>query len=194
MFNEPITFYAFEKVPDSYAGYSELASIVDPSPEFATIEERSGSDVRISERMASEFIYRVTTRQMTSFTPTRAMYISSRFGVLSITGIREILRKVNYQFECSRIGDVTVNTGTGAGNGRLRVYYRRGIEGDTTYTLTEGIGKDLIAFDRDGIGKEPVTDTPTEISEVQWDSITGTVTLFTGDIFYENELLTFWVE
>lgn len=191
---EPISFYKFEKVPDSFAGYSEVASLQSNAPSFAIIEERSGDDVRISERLESEFIYRITINKRSDFTVTRVMYVSSRFGVLSITGIRESERKRQQILTASLIGQVSVDSGTGVGTGTIRVYYRRGIEGETSFTIAQGVGKDLIAFDRDGIGKEPVIDVADEISKVLWDSATGTVSLFTGDIFYQNELLTFWLQ
>lgn len=191
---EPISFYKFEKVPDSFAGYNEVAALQSDAPSFAIIEERSGDDVRISERLESEFIYRITINKRSDFTVTRAMYVSSRFGVLSITGIRESERKRQQILTASLIGQVSIDTGTGVSGGTIRVFYRRGVEGETSYTISQGIGKDLIAFDRDGVGKEPVTDVADETNKVLWDSATGTVSLYSGDIFYNNELLTFWLQ
>lgn len=191
---EPISFYKFEKVPDSFAGYNEVAALQSDAPSFAIIEERSGDDVRISERLESEFIYRITINKRSDFTVTRVMYVSSRFGVLSITGIRESERKRQQILTASLIGQVSIDTGAGVSGGTTRVFYRRGVEGATSFTISQGIGKDLIAFDRDGVGKEPVTDVADEVSKVLWDSATGTVSLSAGDIFYGNELLTFWLQ
>ena len=191
---EPISFYKSEKVPDSYAGFGEVAALQTDAPSFAIIEERSGDDVRISERLASEFTYRITINKRSDFIVTRVMYVSSRFGVLSLTGIRESVRKRQQILTASLIGQVNIDTGTGVVSGAIRVYYRRGVEGALTFTISQGVGKDLIAFDRDGVGKEPVTDVADEPSKVLWDSPTGTLTLFTGDIFYNNELLTFWLQ
>lgn len=191
---EPISFYKFEKVPDSFAGYNEVASLQYNAPSFAIIEERSGDDVRISERLASEFTYRITINKRSDFTVTRVMYVSSRFGVLSLTGIRESVRKRQQILTGNLIGQVNIDSGTGVGSGGIKLYYRRGIEGDTTFTISQGVGKDLIAFDRDGVGKEPVTDVADEVGKVLWDSATGTVSLSAGDIFFNNELLTFWLQ
>lgn len=191
---EPISFYKFEKVPDSYAGFGEVAALQTDAPSFAIIEERSGDDVRISERLASEFTYRITINKRSDFTVTRVMYVSSRFGVLSLTGIRESVRKRQQILTGNLIGQVNIDSGTGVGSGGIKLYYRRGIEGDTTFTISQGVGKDLIAFDRDGVGKEPVTDVADEVGKVLWDSATGTVSLSAGDIFFNNELLTFWLQ
>lgn len=191
---EPISFYKFEKVPDSFAGYGEVASLQTDAPSFATIEERSGDDVRISERLESEFIYRITINKRSDFTVTRVMYVSSRFGVLSITGIRESERKRQQILTANLIGQVNIDSGTGVGGTGIKVYYRRGVDGALTFTIAQGVGKDLIAFDRDGVGREPVTDVADEPSKVLWDSATGTVSLSTGDIFFGNELLTFWLQ
>jgi hypothetical protein len=191
---EPISFYKFEKVPDSFAGYNEVAALQENAPSFAIIEERSGDDVRISERLESEFIYRITINKRSDFTVTRAMYVSSRFGLLSLTGIRESERKRQQILTGNLIGQVNIESGTGVGGTGIKVYYRRGVDGATSFAITQGIGKDLIAFDRDGVGKEPVTDVASDVSKVLWDSATGTVSLSAGDIFFGNELLTFWLQ
>jgi hypothetical protein len=60
--------------------------------------------------------------------------------------------------------------------------------------LGAGIGRSLIAFDRDGVGKEPETTTTTRPEQVLWNSATGTVTCHTGDTFFNNEILTFWLQ
>ncbi len=191
---EVITVYKFLKVPNSYAGFNEVVELQADAPVFANITERRGDDVRISERMASEFLYRVETNIKTGFSFTRDMYLSTRFGAMSITGIREDVRKRSQILDASMIGTIGAETGTGATGGAIRIYYRRGVDGATAYTLTQGVGKDLIAFDRDGIGREPRDGDATENLQVNWDSETGTVTLLPGDIFYSNELLTFWVQ
>ena len=58
-----------------------------------------------------------------------------------------------------------------------------------TITITEAISKRILGIWRDGIYKRWVTGTPASTQEIKFDSSTGILTLFTGDIFLENEQL-----
>lgn len=192
---EQIEVYQFTKAPDGYGGFTQTTAVqVTDAPTWATIEQTDGDDVLISERLATESIFEITCNWKYDYTWKRDYFIVSRFGNIQITNIQETRRKREVTLVGSLIEGATSSGSGSAGASGLVTIYKRATGDATTITVTEGIGKSLLLFARDGISKKVVSITPAVFDEVQWNSTTGTLTLFSGDIFGSNELLTFMLK
>lgn len=192
--NETISVYRYSKTEDGYAGYSESVVNQTSAPAFAAIRVDEGTEQLISERTVAVGRYTIECNYKNTFTWERDMYIVSRFGLLQIVGpAQEVKRLRRLRIKAEMVFGIDALTYGGGSVGGILVIYQTLSADATSVILSAGIGRELIAFDRDGVGKEPKTDATTKAEQVLWDEVTGTVTCHTGDTFYNTEVLTFWL-
>jgi len=193
--NEPISVYRYVKSDDGFAGFAETVLLQSDAPAVAYVKDDSGNDGQISDRTVAIGNFTIECNYKNTFTWYRDMYIVTRFGLLQIVGPPiEAKRKRRLRLSAVLVYGIDALTYGGGSVGGLLVVYQTLSADQTSVVLGAGIGRDLIAFDRDGVGKEPVTDATTKPEQVLWDSATGTVTCNPGDTFYNTEVLTFWLQ
>jgi len=182
---EQIEVYKYTKVANGFAGYTPGTPLIQSdAPGFATIENTSGNDIETSRRKATESLFTVTVNATyNSFKWNDTFFITSRFGNLDIIGIYESKRKRTYTLTCVLIEGVT-----GGGSSQIMTVYKNATYGDTSMTIPELDGNEVLLAFRDGIGKQVVENTPTVPEQMKIDN--DTFTLYTGDIFGNNELVT----
>lgn len=189
---EEIAVYRYAKAADGYGGYTEAAPVLQTdAPTWATVRNTAGGDQDLSLRLVTRSDFEIICNYRSDFGWLRDMFIVSRFGNIDITSITETIRKREVTLNGSLIQGYT-SSGAGSGSvGGIYTVYKRSVSGATTIIVSEGNGKTLLMFARDGISKKVVTTTPAVFDEVYWNTSTATLTLFTGDIFGDSELLTF---
>ena len=193
--NETISVYRYSKTEDGFAGYTETVVLQTDAPAFAHIKDDSGSDGTVADRTVAVGNFTIECNYKNTFTWYRDMYVVSRFGLLQIVGPPiEAKRLRRLRLSAVLVYGITALTYGGGSVGGLLVVYVTLTGDQTSVILGAGIGRNLIAFDRDGVGKEPKTTATTKPEQVLWDSTTGTVTCHTGDTFFNNEILTFWLQ
>ena len=177
--------YQYASIDDGFAGQTPIAPVLQTlAPVYFTINQLSGDDIQISLRLDTEAIFEVFANYRADFTWQRNMFITSRFGNLDITGIRELVRKREYKLECKRILGVT-ESGNG---GQVITIYQPTSYGQTSVPVPALAGNTILLGLREGIGKK-VVETGPALNQMAVDS-DGNVTLVAGDIF-GDELLTF---
>lgn len=193
--NESISVYRYAKTADGFAGFTEAVVLQTLAPAFANIEQRTGSDSTVADRTVAVSDFTIECNYKNTFTWYRDMYVVSRFGLLQIVGPPvEAKRLRRLRLSAVLVYGIAALTYGGGSVGSLLVVYVALTSNQTSVVLGAGSGRSLIAFDRDGVGKQPVTTATTRPEQVLWDATTGTVSVSPGDTFFNNEILTFWLQ
>lgn len=187
---EEISVYRYQPANDGFGGQVPAAPVLlTDAPTWAGISENSGNDLVISERWATRKNFTVTVNEKNGFIWSRNMFIvSANYGVLDIEGIKETIRKRQWELSSVYVEGVD-DTGSGTPSivGELTTYYYT-VTGDTqTLDLPVIDGKTVYLFFRDGVEKKVVGSDP-QINEVMIDG--NAVYLVDGDIFYLGERIT----
>mgnify|MGYP001587210560 FL=1 len=181
---EQIQTWKYASVDDGFAGQTPITPILQTlAPTWATINQISGNDIRISLRLDTESTFEAFTNYRSDFRFQRNMFITTRFGNLDITGIKETGRKRGNTLELKLIEGVTETSG-----GNIMTVYKTTSYGDTSVNVGELAGNTILLGFREGIQKKVVESSP-ELNQLGVD-IDGNVSLVEGDIF-ADELLTF---
>ncbi len=177
--------YQYASIDDGFGGQTPISPVLQElAPIYFTINQLSGNDIKISLRLDTESVFEVFANYRADFTWQRNMFITSRFGNMDITGIRETIRKREHKLETRLIEGVT-ETDTG---GRIMTIYKTTTYGETTVNVPSLAGNTVLLGLREGIGKKVVESGP-ELNQMAVDE-DGNVSLVEGDIF-GDELLTF---
>ncbi len=181
---EQIQVYLYTKIADTFGGFIPGTPILKTdAPLWATIENSSGNDSESSRRKVTDNEYTVTVNAtFNAFKWQNNFFITTRFGNLDITGIRESVRKRQFILNCILIEGASSSSG-----GQLMTVYKRATYGTTSLEIEEIADARVLLTFREGIGKEAVEDTPTNPNQIKVDG--PTLSLFEGDIF-GDELIT----
>ena len=182
---EIISVYKYASVDDGFAGQLPITPVAQTAaPIWATINQLSGNDIKISLRLDTECVFETFVNYDPAFTWQRNMFITTRFGNMDITGIRETIRKREHKLETRLIEGVT----NSEGGGQLITIYKPTTYGETTVNVPALAGNTILLGFREGIQKKVVESSP-ELNQLAVD-MDGNVTLVDGDIF-ADELLAF---
>ena len=190
--NEGISVYKYQKAADGYYEFLPAApALQSDAPSYATVNQSSGGDLIIAERMATSNVYTLFCNWRDDFTWTRDMFVVTRFGNLDVVDIAEQSgtdRKRLMRIECNYITGVD-DTGSGEPTtvGGLTTLYYLVPEDSETITIDAISGKVIYLIFRDGIEKEVVASDP-QINEVGVSS--GVLSLVAGDMFWAGERIT----
>jgi hypothetical protein len=192
--NESITVYKYQKAADDFYEFEPAAPLVQLlAPSYATINQSSGGDVIISERLATSNVFQVYTNYRPDFSFTRDMflvdYAGNVYDIEDITNLPEKNRKRLVKLECSYISGVDF-TGSGSATnvgGLTTLYYTVEADG-ATIDLPVLTDKTVYLAFRDGVEKTVVGAAPA-INEIMISPL-GVCSLVTDDIFYLGERIT----
>jgi Phage head-tail joining protein len=185
--SESISVYKYQKAPDGYYEFTPAAPVLQlTAPSYATINQSTGGDVIISERMATSNVFEIFTNYRADFAFTRDMFIVDYAGniydIEDIVNMPEKNRKRLVKLECSYISGVDY-TGSGGGGtvaGLNTLYYTVPADSATLDLSALANATVYLAF-RDGNEKTVVTSNP-QINQIM---VVGTIlSLVSGDIFY----------
>ena len=186
---EQIAVYRYKKADDGFGEYIPATpELLTNAPTYATIQQVSGDDLIISERLASNLQFDVTVNWRDDFSWQRDCFIVSRFGNLDIDGITETKRKRTMQLRCVYIEGIDdTGSGTPAIVGGLRTLYYTVPTDSSSITLPAIADAEVYLAFRDGIEKKVVTSGP-QVNEIAINA--GVLTLVSGDIFAAGERIT----
>lgn len=191
--NESITVYKYQKAADGFYEFEPAAPLAQANaPSYATINQSSGGDVIISERLATSNVFEIFVNWRADFTWSRDMFIVDYAGniydIEDIVNMPEKNRKRLVKLEANYITGVDY---TGSGSpaaiaGLTTLYYT--VEADAaTLTLSALSGATVYLAFRDGVEKTVVSSSPA-VNQIM---ISGTtLSLVSGDIFYSGERIT----
>jgi len=81
--SESITVYKYQKAPDGYYEFTPAAPLLQSNaPTYATINQSTGGDVIISERMATSNVFEIFVNYRSDFSWTRDMFIVDYSGAV----------------------------------------------------------------------------------------------------------------
>ena len=189
-FTEEILVYKYQRANDGFGGYVPAApELQTDAPTWAQIEQNSGNDLVLNERWTTNNNYLVTVNWRDDFTWTRDMFIvSANYGVLDIEGIKETVRKKQWELDAVYVEGVDeTGSGSPATIAGLRVLYYTVTADSPTLDLPALDGATIYLLFRDGIEKEVVSSDP-QVNEVM---VSGTtLSLVEFDTFYTGERIT----
>lgn len=191
--NESITVYKYQKAADGFYEFTPAAPLLQPlAPTYATINQSTGGDVIISERMATSNVFEVYVNWRADFSWTRDMFIvdyeGNIYDIEDIVNMPEKNRKRLVKLETSYITGVDF-TGSGSPSsiaGLTTLYYT--VPADAaTLNLSALIDSTVYLAFRDGNERTVVNSNP-QIGQIQ--IIAGVLSLVTDDIFFAGERIT----
>jgi hypothetical protein len=189
-FTEEISVFRYQPANDGFGGQLPATpELMVNAPTWAKIEQDSGNDITLNERWATRNNYTITVNERPGFTWARNMFIvSANYGVLDIEGIKETIRKRQWELDGVYIDGVD-DTGSGAPAiiaGLTVLYYTVPADAETlSFPAIDGATVYLIF--RDGNERTVVSSNP-KIGEVMVDG--SELSLVTGDIFMQGERIT----
>jgi hypothetical protein len=191
---ESITVYKYQKAADTFYEFEPAAPLIQLlAPHYATINQSTGGDVIISERLATSNVFEVFTNYRPDFAFTRDMflvdYAGNVYDIEDITNMPERNRKRLVKLECSYIEGVDF-TGSGSATnigGLTTLYYTVEADG-ATIDLPVLTDKTVYLAFRDGNERTVVGANP-QIGEIMISPV-GLCSLVTGDIFFTGERIT----
>jgi len=187
---EEISVLRYQPANDGFGGQLPATpELMVNAPKWANIEQDSGNDITLNERWATRNNYTITVNERPGFTWARNMFIvSANYGVLDIEGIKETVRKRQWELSGVYIDGVD-DTGSGSPSiiaGLTVLYYT--VPADTpTLTFPAIDGTKVYLIFRDGNERTVVGSDP-QIGEVKVDG--AELSLVEGDIFFGGERIT----